>query len=305
MNIRCFYCLLLLFLTASCSPEGSIKPSSQLYDVDFDAAMGMDVLGEGFINRYPADRQFYHYCKALWQQRRPKECSVSSTPPIPLMIHQIWLSDEPLPKKCLKYQQSWKDFHPGWKYKLWLSKDLETLPSHIKQAILQASNIEKKEELLRAYILDVCGGACVDLFSECLSSLATVHSTYDLYLHILPPLAKHHHGRRICVSRTFLGASAEHPIIKAWRKELFEAQIDDPHLLQNVIERYNEQQPSSFIIFPPTYAFPIRGKWLVQFEKKRKRSVWDSCTGLWNPTPLFSTLQQESFAVSHVGEFYK
>ena len=40
---------------------------------------------------------------------------------IPKIIHQLWIGNLPAPEKWLR---TWKEFHPGWEYKLWTEKEV-------------------------------------------------------------------------------------------------------------------------------------------------------------------------------------
>ena len=51
----------------------------------------------------------------------------STKPLIPKLIHQIWLGDKKLPKNCIPWMKSWKNFNPDWEYKLWNEENIKEL----------------------------------------------------------------------------------------------------------------------------------------------------------------------------------
>lgn len=285
------YFVLFLLLALSCSHN-----EVPLRDVDFAHSLGITRLGEEFVVDTKYDKKLYTTCLTLWDKQMPSKAPIIAEGVIPKSIHQLWLEVRPLPRRWKVAQETWVAHHPSWKYRLWTLKDLESLPGEVQDAIAQGKDVAAKEEILSAYILDTFGGSVVDITSECLSSLDAVHMRYHLYANLLPPLVRKKKRRRLVASRTFIGASRGHPLIKAWRIAI-ERGVKNP--LEHSIERYGDDPVRVNIVFPPTYAYPVRQKFVSSFEK-RARSHWRAFVDSlpWREKPLFSTLQPESFAVS-------
>lgn len=88
---------------------------------------------------------------------------------IPKIIHQVWLGS-PFPEKYWKYTESWKKFHPDWKYKLWTDLDAKRIHITRRDIFDNASNNGMRSDILRYEILRQYGGLYVDTDFECLKS---------------------------------------------------------------------------------------------------------------------------------------
>ena len=95
----------------------------------------------------------------------------STKPLIPKIIHQIWLGDKKLPKNCIPWMKSWKNFNPDWEYKLWNEDNIKTL--NIKNFDVYSKKINPgyRSDILRYIILKKFGGLYTDTDFECLKPL--------------------------------------------------------------------------------------------------------------------------------------
>lgn len=282
---------------------------------DFDAAVGMERLGRDFICHYPLDEDRYTLYRKLWDDNASSQ-PVSS--PIPKVIYQIWLRKEALPAKYKRYQQSWVEEHPTWKYEFWTLEDLDRLEEGVRGQIEKAESVQEKEDFLRLYLLEHYGGVCVDIASMDVASLDELCQHYHFFASLEPPLAKKKFERRLHVATSFIGAIKSHPIILAWKREIEIGGLDlkakdrpwQTYLLFGIaVDNFCNSSKYKNIVLPPTYAFPIRPESIARFEKEQKKSAQDdlgrgyfSLSQLWKewfgkePLP-FSTLQPETIAV--------
>ena len=95
----------------------------------------------------------------------------STKPLIPKLIHQIWIGDKKLPKNCIPWMQSWKNFNPDWEYKLWTEENIKEL--NIKNFDIYSKKINPgyRSDILRYIILKKFGGLYADTDFECLKPL--------------------------------------------------------------------------------------------------------------------------------------
>ena len=97
---------------------------------------------------------------------------MDTTEKIPKLIHQIWLGGE-LPHQYKKWADSWLQFNPDWKYRLWTDVDVENgmVPCENRGVFNRIRSVGQKSDYLRYHILNEFGGIYVDTDFECLKSL--------------------------------------------------------------------------------------------------------------------------------------
>lgn len=95
----------------------------------------------------------------------------TTKPLIPKLIHQIWIGDKKLPKNCIPWMKSWKNFNPDWEYKLWTEENIKEL--NIKKFDVYSKKINPgyRSDILRYIILKKFGGLYADTDFECLKPL--------------------------------------------------------------------------------------------------------------------------------------
>jgi mannosyltransferase OCH1-like enzyme len=118
---------------------------------------------------------------------------------IPKIIHQTWKTAD-LPENFAKWSETWKKYHPQWKYIFWSDEDLESFvktryPSFYPTYQAFDKHI-KRVDSVRYLILHYYGGLYVDMDFECLRNLDPLleekqivlgRMGYDaIYAHSLP-----------------------------------------------------------------------------------------------------------------------
>jgi mannosyltransferase OCH1-like enzyme len=93
---------------------------------------------------------------------------------IPKIIHQIWVG-EPLPNSLKELGDTWKEYHPGWEYRLWnecniLSFIIEYFPEYVDFYHSFHYDIQRLDAI-RYLILYQTGGMYVDFDYECLENI--------------------------------------------------------------------------------------------------------------------------------------
>lgn len=108
--------------------------------------------------------QFNYYLNNL-------EENINSKTLIPKKIHQIWIGNKKLPKKCITWMKSWKKLNPDWEYKLWDEKSIKELNIKDFNIYSETTNPGYRSDILRYIILNKFGGLYADIDFECLKSM--------------------------------------------------------------------------------------------------------------------------------------
>lgn len=82
---------------------------------------------------------------------------------IPKIYHQIWLGENPLPKKYKKWQEEWRALHHDWEYFLWTD---DNTPDEAKKYMDLNPVLACKSSVLRAYVVMKHGGVYTDTDCE-------------------------------------------------------------------------------------------------------------------------------------------
>lgn len=151
--------------------------------VAFDDAMA----AQHFAHILATDfsRAVYDHCKHLYERNNLAQATYTSEQRIPNIIHQIWLGS-PFPEEFRKYQQSWIEHHPQWRYILWTDDDVKQLKL-VNQDLYDASlNYGEKSDILRYELLYRYGGLYVDVDFECLKPFDDLLHCYDFFIGLQP-----------------------------------------------------------------------------------------------------------------------
>lgn len=94
---------------------------------------------------------------------------------IPTIIHQIWFQGLNIPDSYPNYSDSWKKYHPNYKYILWDKKMIDELirnnyPQYY-DTYLDLKHMVQKIDMAKYIILYHYGGIYVDMDCECLKSV--------------------------------------------------------------------------------------------------------------------------------------
>lgn len=90
---------------------------------------------------------------------------------IPKKIHQIWLGKHKLPKKYLKWINSWKLHNPDWEYKLWDENSIKELDQGKFNIFSKKINPGYRSDIVRYLLLKKYGGLYIDTDFECLKPI--------------------------------------------------------------------------------------------------------------------------------------
>ena len=90
---------------------------------------------------------------------------------IPKKIHQIWLGGKDIPKRCLKWMESWQKFNNDWDYKLWDEESIKELNIKDFDVYSQKLNPGYRSDIIRYIVLKKYGGLYVDTDFECVKKI--------------------------------------------------------------------------------------------------------------------------------------
>lgn len=213
------------------------------------------------------------------QYEKASKVEASSELKIPKIIHQIWLGS-PFPEKYKAFQESWKKFHPDWRYILWTDKDIETFSPKIAKLVKSASNFGEAADILRYAVLYKYGGLYVDTDFECVKPFDILHHTYDFYLGLQPL-----DTNALQVNNALIGSKPKNPIFMqafkriAVSKEPRTIIKTGPILLTNLYIELYKNISGIACAFPATYFYPCGFT-----QPSADRDIW---------------LKPESFAIHH------
>ena len=180
---------------------------------------------------------------------------------IPKIIHQIWVGDSPMPEHYKPWIKTWQSI-PGWRYKLWTDKDVETYPLINKELYYQEKNMAARADILRLEILMREGGLYVDTDFECLRKDAfdILHERFDFYACLHPLDCK-----ALCLNNAIIAAIPNHPIIKACVAALTDQKptvnhtdivLRGPGLLTQMTLLHMNKKHND-IVFPASFFYPL------------------------------------------------
>lgn len=99
---------------------------------------------------------------------------------IPKIIHQIWLGKRPIPTQIQSYMQSWKTYHPDWKFILWTEDNL--IPLQNQELYNQVIDLRQKADIVRYEVLYQYGGIYVDIDMECFKNIEPLLQGVEFFL---------------------------------------------------------------------------------------------------------------------------
>jgi len=180
-------------------------------DVDFDHSSGLDLM-EQYSAKYadPNASIKIQILKDNYERLKPSKTPSSSTPIIPKVIHQIWLGTASIPQNYKYYLATWKNYHPGWEFKLWTEKEIiqENFPT--MDLFYLARSYQERSDLIRYEILKKYGGLYIDTDIECFANFDELHYKYDFYSNYEPPAIN---KKRVSILNAMIASVPNHPII--------------------------------------------------------------------------------------------
>lgn len=145
---------------------------------------------------------------------------------IPKIIHQIWQEiDEPLPKHFRLFGETWKEYHPAWKYEFW---DKDRMNNFIDDFYPQYWNIYQsfqydmqRLDAIRYLILDKFGGMYVDFDSECLRAHDELFTSKTCCFSMEPENHRLRFNKSVYFNNALMACVPEHPFMKKIIKTIF------------------------------------------------------------------------------------
>lgn len=258
MNCRKITTLILsLFTMLLCATK---KPA-QDYQIEFDEAMSLKTNTVQFKNKVLPQNQaqeLLNFLRKLYVENHPAVLQKSKKELIPLKIHQIWLGPASPPAMFKSWQKSIMAFHPGWEYKLWTDKDIESLNLYNKTLYNASNNYGERSDIARYEILYQFGGVYLDIDFECIKSLKDFHYLYDFYTAIVP--------LDCCSSLAngIIGSVPRHPILREcitslhsnWNLKTVLLRTGPQHF-EKVFWKTAQIYNTKTIAFPASFFFPV------------------------------------------------
>lgn len=202
-----FLLVILSFITSN------VWASSTIYEeVDFDVSMGKKNLAQyNLMLRDEESKVILDFYRKAYYEQLPSKKVASKEHKIPKIIHQIWVSDRPMPMDAVTNKQSCRNIHKNWQYKLWTDKELKEAgyDKHPLYKAFQGNRIMQKE-IVELQILRDHGGVVLDLDFICLQPLDELHHKYSFYSGLKPPS---HSMKRPVLTASVIGSEKNNPIL--------------------------------------------------------------------------------------------
>lgn len=129
---------------------------------------------------------------------------------IPKTIHQIWYSNEPMPKLFEVTNSSWRKHNTTYSYKLWLKTEIDDLVDkfeEVKTAFNNRLYDIQKIDIVKYLILYTYGGVYVDIDYECLKPISDLINKKSLCLSYEPESHSALFNNKPVIGNAFLGAN--------------------------------------------------------------------------------------------------
>lgn len=201
---------------------------------------------------------------------------------IPRVLHQIWISDNPIPSKWDKFRKSWTNLNPDWKVVIWDTRTARNFvekffPEHLSLYDWYPNNVQRSD-MLRCCILLKAGGVFADFDMECLKCFDPIlRAGSDFF-------AGYEKIRKMC--NALMGCVPNHPILEGMLK-IFPETKDYPRIEGStgpfVFSRaVREFQTENTKIYPREYFYPFfyneLEKWNDPFPEAYAKHYW---SGSW------------------------
>lgn len=143
---------------------------NNLFNSDFAKYSKFD---NDFVGNISKIKEWIELVSQFKEYLNKKNNLENNKPIIPKKIHQIWLGGKGVPKKSIKWMNSWKRLNPDWEYKLWNEDNIKELKVSEFNVYSKKINPGYRSDILRYIILNKFGGVYVDTDFECLKSIPT------------------------------------------------------------------------------------------------------------------------------------
>lgn len=183
--------LLALFFAIAIIVQSSSDNS--IIKVDFDESMGIEEKGRFnlMFNNKEKSYKFYNFYKDLYNKNINSE-DIDESLRIPKTIHQIWIGPKPFPELYKNYAGTCKASNPGWEYKLWTNKDVESVlainPKYksLYKEYEKYGHFSGQKDILEYLILYKYGGVFLDADIECKKGFSELQRKYDFFSALEP-----------------------------------------------------------------------------------------------------------------------
>nr|MBA2306667.1 hypothetical protein [Candidatus Dependentiae bacterium] len=207
---------------------------------------------------------------------------------IPKIIHQIWLGPKTPPAIFKESQESLKNYHPTWEYKLWTDADIPSLQLENQNFYDLSDNYGEKSDILRYEILYRFGGVYADVDLIALRPF-DVLSQYDLWTGI-EPLNCSPAG----LNNAIIASMPYHPILQSCiegiKKSWYEStniffRAGPRHFTKHFLA-FAQENSDNIIALPKSFFYPIDCSIVLDRSLIRSESfgvhLWE---GSWWTTP--------------------
>ena len=253
--------------------------------------MGIAELGRYNLMLRDGERseRFLNFYRDLYNTNFTANVSSSNSVKIPKIIHEIWVGPRPLPKLYQEYADTCKAANPGWEYKLWTEKDIESVLAIDSKYTGLYKEYEKygyftgQKDVLEYLILYKYGGVFLDADIKCIQSFESLSHNYDFFSALEPanrwasiPIITNavvgsKKNNQIFIDTLDIALQRYDQIYKednTWYKKLGriykkkKIRIPEPRLVlmlslgDNLVEK-NDQYNTKSIVFPATYFNPV------------------------------------------------
>jgi mannosyltransferase OCH1-like enzyme len=130
----------------------------------------------------------------------------------PLIIHQTWKSTV-LPPPFDELSESWKKYHPHWKYILWtdeMNRDFikEHYPAFLSKYDQYPKNIQRVDAF-RYCVLNKFGGLYVDMDFECLENIEPLLAGHECIIGKEPQLHADRFSKEMILCNAFMACAPD------------------------------------------------------------------------------------------------
>lgn len=149
---------------------------------------------------------------------------------IPHVLHHVWVGPKPVPWELVT---PWRDFHPGWEFRLWQEPDLHWLRHQAAfDAYIRAGTWHGAANIARIEILEREGGVYVDMDTVPLRPLGAHHLRAGLFAGYVQPRPEYPE----LIGNAYIGAIPHHPVLRtASRLIAARRRLDPPWIETGVL----------------------------------------------------------------------
>jgi hypothetical protein len=189
---------------------------------------------------------------------------------IPRLIHQVWhpRAAEPMPPEWVRFAASWRQHHPGFRYRLWQPQESLAFVAQHHPAFLPTyqafRHSMQRVEALRILLLHHWGGLCAGLDVECLRNVEPLLAGRRLVLAAEPPQPQADGGQQP-ITTAFIASEPGHPFWATVLADLQRGGDAAPRLLTRCHALWAGRQPRGHprhddpgvTVLPPDTLHPV------------------------------------------------